>query len=62
MKLYLYHGTTYNKFKDIENCNFIKTTTSELTHYPLEGRAKTREGYVYLTSDPLVALEFASKC
>lgn len=58
----LYHGTSFNNYKSIVSDEEISVTTDENSHYPKEGHAKTRRGYVYLTDLPLVALEFGSKC
>lgn len=58
----LYHGTSYNNLQSIVNDNEISVTTDKNSHYPKEGPAKTRRGYVYLTDLPLAALEFGTKC
>lgn len=58
----LYHGTTYNRYQEIVNKGSILTTSDNLSHYPSKGKAKTTRGYVYLTTSPLAALEFANKC
>lgn len=58
----LYHGTSYNNFRSIVGDEEISVTNDENSHYPKEGHAKTRRGYIYLTDLPLAALEFGSKC
>lgn len=62
MNIILYHGTTYNRYISVKATGKLKVTSDDLSHFPSEGHAKTRLGYVYLTDDPLVALEFGSRC
>lgn len=58
----LYHGTTYNRFREIVADKQIDVSSDANSHYPDSGYCKTTRGYVYLTDNPLSALEFASKC
>ncbi len=58
----LYHGTTYNRFMKIVVDKKIDVCSDENSHFPNSGYCKTTRGYVYLTDNPLSALEFASKC
>lgn len=58
----LYHGTTYNAWKNICSQQKLSTTTDELSPYRnFSDFRKTTPGYVYLTDSPLEALNFASK-
>lgn len=57
----LYHGTTYDSCKSICRDGQLKVTSAENTHYSLEGHYKTTLGYVYLTDNPLAALDFANR-
>lgn len=58
----LYHGTTYNRFKKICTNQCIKITTKELSPYDCEGYYSTKEGFVHLTNNEYVALDFANRC
>ncbi len=59
-KVILYHGTTYDTLNDIISCGVVKITDDYNSPYPNEGYSKTQRGFLYLTDDPLTALEFAS--
>ena len=58
----LYHGTSYDNFRSIVSQEKLSITTDENSHYPKDGHAKTKRGYVYLTDSPIDALEFGTKC
>lgn len=58
----LYHGTTYNRFKSILLKRQIDVTDDSNTHNSNTEYASTKKGYVYLTDNPLSALEFGSSC
>lgn len=58
----LYHGTSFLNFSSIIKDGEISVTSEINSHYPNEGHAMTRRGYVYLTNNFLASLEFGLRC
>lgn len=57
-----YHGTTFSRYKSIRADQEIKVASTARSPYGAEGHTKTTPGFVYLTDNPLAALDFASRC
>ena len=56
----LYHGTTFESWKEIYNSRKLKVATKENTPYFNEKRYATEYGYVYLTDNVIDAIEYAA--
>lgn len=56
----LYHGTTFESWKEIYNSGKLKVATKENTPYFNEKRYATEYGYVYLTDNVIDAIEYAA--
>ena len=56
----LYHGTTFECWKEIYNSGKLKVATKENTPYFNEKGYATEYGYVYLTDNVIDAIEYAA--